>query len=243
MINVTRQATIPTALTAPEIQQYIQDCIRHLGNPGAHPRPEKPASYRTSDLLAAFDRDFYSKCYLTEQRFENSWPMDVEHFIPQVEAPELVYTWTNLFPADGHANRMKPRATPTGGYLKPCDPEDNVETEIIYTLSPYGYDPQFTPLNATNIKAANTCTLLNRVHNGHSEDTKKLTVDLRHAIHKKYIDVLKKIIEWQDAATGSQEKVQAERELREMLSRRSAFTMLCRSIPAVRQRVPADFLD
>lgn len=32
--------------------------------------------------------------------------MDVEHFIPQMENPALVYEWTNLFPANAPANAM-----------------------------------------------------------------------------------------------------------------------------------------
>lgn len=242
MINIKRGAS-PKSLNSPEIQQYITDAVNHLDDPKNIPRPEKPTSYRTSDLLEAFGRDFYSKCYLTEEWFLNSWSMDVEHFIPKNERPDLVYEWTNLFPAAHYANMIKPSKTPPGGYLNPCIDAEDVESEIIYTLSPYGDDPKFEAKNPENVKAVNTASLLTRVHNGHDESTKKTTADLRRTIQKKHIDILKKIIDWQGAKEGSQEKFQFKRELKELLSRKSHFTMLCRSIPAVRQNLPSDFFD
>lgn len=235
MINIDREVDSPSSLNKPIIQQYIVEVHAHLNDPTNVPKPDIPVAYRTSDLLEAFDRNFFSKCYLTEEKYINSWIMDVEHFVPQNEQPELVYEWTNLFPASHYANMIKPRTTPAGGYLNPCEVADNVETEIIYTLSKYGQDPFFEASNHENIKALNTCNLLLRLHNGHDDPTKKATADLRHAIQKKYIDILNKIIDFQRYPDNSQEKAQALRELRDHLSRKSSFTMLCRSIPAVRQ--------
>jgi hypothetical protein len=242
MINIERQPNPPASLNSAEIQQYISDALLYVSDPLINQKPLKPATYRNSDLLQAFDDNFFSKCYLTELKFRNSWVMDIEHFIPQNERPDLVYDWNNLFPADHQANMIKPRRTPPGGYLNPCDINDDVEREIIYTLSSYGYDPDFEPTDLTNIKAVNTCNLLSRVHRGHNNDTLKATSDLRHAIHKRYIDVLGKIVEWRMHQEGTQEYAQSKRELKELLSRKSSFTLLMRSIPAVRQ-LPQDFLD
>ena len=242
MINVVRQKETPASLNTVEIQKYIQKAILYVNDPDHNPKPDKPATYRNSDLLEAFDRDFYSKCYMTEKKFINSWTMDIDHFFSQNERPTLVYDWNNLFPADHYSNMIKPRKTPDGGLLDPSNPNDDVEKEIFYSLSSYGYDPQFEPQNPTNIKAVNTCNLLTRVHNGHDETTKKGTEDLRHGIHKRYIKVLHKINEWRSHEEGSAEKNQAKRELRDLLSRKSSFTMLIRSMPAVRQ-LPHEFLD
>lgn len=242
MINMTRQLPGPTYLNTPEIQQYINAAVLYMNDPIANPKPVKPANYRGSDLLTAFDRDFHSKCYLTEQKYANSWSMDVEHFIPQVENPSLVYEWTNLFPASAAANSMKPRRTPQGGYLNPCDVADDVETEIICTLEALGENPRFSARNAANVKSVNTCILLNRLHHGHDENTKQLTADLRHAISKKYDEILNKILEWNNAV-DAQAKAQAEMELRGLLSRKSSYTKICRSIPAVIRYVPPAFLD
>jgi hypothetical protein len=242
MINIKRGA-LPKSLNSPEIQQYITDAVNHLDDPQNVSCPKKPESYRTSDLLEAFDIDFYSKCYLTEEWFSNSWSMDVEHFIPKNERPDLVYEWTNLFPASHYANMIKPRKTPPGGYLNPCTDTEDVESEIIYTLAALGADPYFEARNPQNIKAVNTASLLIRIHNGHDENTKKATKNLRFTISKKYDTILNTIIKWQGAKEGSQEKFQFKRELKELLSRKSHFTMLCRSIPAVRQNLPSDFFD
>ncbi len=243
MINVSRNSDPPESLNSPEIKQYINDAVQYLNDPENYDKPKKPQSYRNSDILEAFDKDFYSKCYLTEQKFYNSWQMDVEHFIPQAERPELVYEWTNLFPCDHYTNMIKPRKTPEGGYLNPCENGDDVENEIIYTLDDWGYDPYFEPRLPDNQKVINTCDLLNRVHNGHDDNTKKTTEGLRHAIHKRYIEILNKIVEWQRYPDGTEEKVRAARILKGLLSRKASFTMLCRSIPAVRQALPKSFLD
>lgn len=242
MVNVQREVAIPAALSTPEIQSYINDAIQYLLNPNGQQKPEKPASYRSSDLLEAFDRCFSSKCYLTEMKFANSWIMDIEHFVPQNERPDLVYSWTNLFPCEHYSNMIKPRITPAGGYLNPCDPNDDVEVEIRYSLSVYGEEPYFEARDGQNLKAINTANLLQRVHNGHDLNTSKGTAELRHAIHKKYIQILNKIVEWQHHPDGSDQKFQAARELKDLLSRRSSFTMLVRSIPAVRL-LPPEFLD
>lgn len=243
MINVTRQAESPTSLQTEEIKNYISDLANYIADPKVHAKPTQPPNYRNSDLLDAFDRCFYSKCYLTELKFTNSYSMDIEHFVGQSENALLRYEWTNLFPADHASNMMKPRTTPVGGYLNPCDPNDDVEIEILYSLSAYGETPSFDRRNAANVKALNTANLLNRIHNGHDNNTRNSTATLRHAIHTKYIEVLNKIIEWQAQADGTQLKNQYTRELKDMLSRKSSFTMLIRSMPAVILYVPADFLD
>ena len=127
MININRKPEKIDSLETKEIKEYIDNSISYLNDPENNQAPKKPASYRNSDLLQAFDNCFYSKCYLTEQKYANSWAMDVDHFIPQNERPDLVYTWSNLFPADHKANMTKPRKTPHGGYLDPTNPNDNVE--------------------------------------------------------------------------------------------------------------------
>jgi hypothetical protein len=243
MINIDREANVPTSLGTQVIQDYITNLQTHLANPKVIPKPTKPPNYRTSDLLDAFDRCFFAKCYLTEKGFANSYAMDVEHFVPQNENPSLRFTWTNLLPADHIANMIKPRNTPTGGYLDPCDAKDDVESEIIYSLSIMGDTPKFQARNSSNAKAVNTCTLLNRIHNGHDINTVNSTKDLRHSIQKKYITILNKILEWKDYPIGNPMKDQAERQLRDLLSRRSSYTMLMRSMPAVLKYVPGNFLD
>jgi len=112
----------------------------------------------------------------------------------------------------------------------------------MYSLSAYGEKPYFEASDNLNIKAINTANLLNRIHNGHDQNTEKATKQLRHAIHKKYIDILNKICEWRASENGSGKEFQTKRELKDLLSRKSSYTMLCRSMAAVRQ-LPEDFFD
>lgn len=242
MINIIRESTPPLSLQNEKIKKYLEECSLYKNDPENNDKPKPPVSYRNSDLLEAFDRCFHSKCYLTEAKFFNSWAMDVEHFIPQNENSSLVYEWNNLYPAEHKANMQKPRQTPKGGYLDPCSIDDNVEEELFYTLTALGETPSFEAKDPTNIKAKNTASLLNKLHNGTNANSIHNTADLRHQISKKYRAILEKICEWYQSPPNSQEKVRLKNELRAFLSRKSAFTMLCRSIPAVR-RLPADFFD
>jgi hypothetical protein len=242
MINIDRRATAPDSLTTDVIKQYIQAILLYMENTENKDKPKQPVNYRQSDLLEAFEEDFHSKCYLTEQKFFNANTMDIEHFTPQSERPDLVYEWTNLFPAEHHANMMKPRKTPIGGYLNPCEPLDDVEAAIKYALDPMGFNPYFEAIDPNNPKAVNTAGLLERLHNGHNNQTRKTTKVLEHAIHKKYVKILQAIIEYRSHADDSQEQFQAQITLKQLLSRKSSFTMLCRSMPAV-QNLPAEFFD
>ena len=234
MINIKRNE-VPTSLQYPEIRDYIDRTIQHKNDPDNFPKPKPPVSYRDSDVLGAFDRDFFSKCYLTEEKFPNSWSMDIEHFIPQNESPELVYEWSNLFPVAHYANMIKPRKTPEGGYLNPCDAADDVEHDIIYCLLFNDEKPTFMARDRNNVKAVNTCLLLDKVHNGHNFETKQATELLRNAIRKKYFLILNTMLSYHHSPEDSQEKFQALGELRDYLSKEQSFTMLCRSIPAVLQ--------
>ena len=235
MINVTREPNSPASLVTNEIRTYVQECADYKDDPISNPKPSKPTSYRTSDLLEAFDRCFHSKCYLTEEKFFNSWKMDVEHFIPQNQDPALVYEWTNLYPAEHKANMSKPRTNPVGGYLDPCDAADDVENEIIYSITDFGLKPNFNTRDVTNQKSVNTCELLERLHNGHDSESVQNTADLRHGIRKRYSEILEKICDWRAQNLNTQKEVQLRNEIKLLLSRKASFTMLLRSMPAVVQ--------
>ena len=105
--------------------------------------------------------------------------------------------------------------------------------------------PTFKARDATNVKAVNTANLLNRLHNGHDADSRAKTKRLRHAIHEKYVDVLDAIVAWQGFQQRGDDEgaFEKENQLRMLLSRKRAFTMLLRAMPAVRQNVPSEFLD
>lgn len=250
MININRSSTAPSSLETEDIKNYLDE-LALFREDQLLPQEEqsliKPIcrdSWRNADLFEAFDLDFYAKCYLTEKKFETAWSMDVEHFIPRNQNPELTYTWTNLYPADHAANTMKPRRNPEGGYLDPCNPNDNVETEILYTIDYGGQRVHFEARNPENLKAVNTARLLDHIHNGTSNETQQSTRELRALIYKKYVEVLQWMNKWRVAREQDDAIAQfrAKAILKGLLSRKSHFTMLMRSIDTV-ENLPPDFFD
>ncbi len=198
MINVSRGKR-PESLDRPEIKLYLDEVIAYNElSKEEKLKATKPdvGAYRNSDVLEAFDRDFFSKCYLTEQKFPNSWAMDIEHFKSKNfgQFPELKYEWTNLYPCSHDANMSKPRNEPMGGYLDPCDENDDVEKEIIYTLG-FNGEANFDVLNSANKKSVNTANLLDKIHNRSDFDSKQKTATLRYYINKKSDEVKDLIME------------------------------------------------
>lgn len=250
MINIVRSSQAPKSLDNAEIRKYLDELEAYKDDqllPATQQTLLKPKcheSYRNADLFDAFDECFFSKCYLTEQAYLTSWSMDVEHFSPQKERPDLKYTWANLYPASHDANMMKPRNTPVGGYLDPCDPNDNVESELFYFLDYENDAVHFEATDPTNTKAVNTANLLQKLHNGDAYESRRKTAELRNAIHKRYVRILELIIEWRKAKEDNdmQHKFETERKLKALLSRKASFTMIMRSINAVKD-LPSEFFD
>jgi hypothetical protein len=245
MINIVRPDQSPASLATQDIQNYLIDLVAWKNDPTL-PKPEPNAPYRNSDLIEAFDECFFTKCYLTEKKFVSSYEMDVEHFQSKNfnDHPELRYEWTNLYPADHDANMTKPRNTPEGGYFDPCNPDEDVETEILYDLS-FGSDKCFFQArNPLNQKSINTANLLDRVHNGHDAESRIKTKGLRFAIFKQRNYLRNIIIDWQAAKLRNDEQdiFRYSNRIKEVLSRKSAFTMLLRSTSVVKH-LPQEFLD
>jgi hypothetical protein len=253
MINIVRPPESPASLETQEIKDYLDYLMAWKSeqllpeNERTLAKPKPNASYRNSDLIEAFDDCFFAKCYLTEQQFFSSYEMDVEHFLSKNfdEHPELRYEWTNLYPADHDANMLKPRTTPVGGYLDPCDSNDDVENDLFYWLDFGGKKCHFKPINSTNIKAINTANLLDKIHNGHDKASKLKTGGLRQALFDRRDAVNKAVIAWLKAkANGNpQEEMRQEILIRRFLSRKASFTMLMRSTSVVIENVPPEFFD
>ncbi len=244
MIRIARPLVAPAALDTPPIQDYIAACAARAADPTL-PKPNPPVAYRTSDLLTVFDTFFRAKCYLTEQKFESAWAMDVDHFEPANENPARIYDWTNLFPADHTANMMRPRRLPAGGLLDPC--VDDVENDLICSLEDLGETPNFKARDAANQRACNTANLLNLLHNGKPGDAQShhRTAELRRDIERRCKQVERAWARYRDAIEDDDphELAAAETVLRGLLSRNAAYTMLMRSLPFVRKRVPVHLLD
>lgn len=235
----------PASLDTPEMRQYIADCATHAADPANVPVPTQPGSYRSSDVLRAFDDYFFSKCYLTEQWHGSSYEMDIDHFVPVNQDATLKYEWDNLFPAAHKANMMRPRSWPAGGLLDPC--RDNIAGRLLATIGPNGIEPHFEAADTTDTAANNTAALLNLLHNGKSGDelSRQNTKHLRVTIRERYDRVLHAILRYQNACQQAdpQRLATARRELSGLLSRRAPFTQLMRSMVAVQEYVPTDLLD
>jgi hypothetical protein len=242
MINIKHRGMTPPSLMSQPIKDYL-DAIEACKNDPTLPKPECSPAYRNADIFEAFDTYFHSKCYLSEEWFLNSWAMDVEHFIPQAERPDLKYDWSNLYPASHDANMVKPSKTPEGGYLDPC--KDDVEKEIRYAMNFGVQEIWFEASDPTNQKAVNTAQLLSKIHNGgNNANSRKKTETLKHAIWTRKIDILKTIDKWREAKMSNKidEEFQNRKYLQALLSKKAAFTMLMRSMDAVKN-LPSDFLD
>jgi hypothetical protein len=246
MINIQRTTVIPTSLQNPDIQAYI-DAVSSWNENPIGTKPEPTVSYRSSDVLQAFNDCFFSKCYLTEQRFETSYMMDIEHFYSKSEFPEKRYEWSNLYPADHNANMAKPRKMPEGGYLDPCNPNDDVETAIFYYLGFGGGDDiGFEAVDKNNPKAVNTVLLLDRIHNGHDYISREKVRQLKQLIYKKQTKIINEVCHWLAAQKNNDPYAENGHRLnlKRLLSRKSSFTMLMRSIDVVQKHLPkADFFD
>jgi len=189
-------------------------------------------SYRSQDVIEALHQVFKGKCYLTEKVFDSPNEMEVDHFVTQNETADQTYVWQNLYAIDQKANKQRPKQTPLGGYLDPCDEGDDVENEIIYIVE-FGGNSLFKAKNLTNQKAVNTAALLNHLHR-----------DLKPAVKDKHHEIVNAVAEWDHAKRLGNEQEELEKELllKKLLSRDSHFTMLMRSIRAIRS-LPSDFFD
>ena len=238
MINVIRDPNPPESLNTPAIRAYLEACQQYDIDQQRPPterniaKPESSSVYRTNEVLEALHRTFLGKCYLTETVFDSINEMDIDHFISRVERPDLKYAWTNLYASNHKANGSKGSKMPPGGYLDPCHPDDDVEDQLLYALS-MDDTPNFQARDNNNLKAVNTALLLNRLHK-----------DLKKAIQDKHSAVLRMMAEWGTAQKKNdrQRIFELEIELKELLSRKSSFTMLIRSSYLVR-KLPADFFD
>jgi hypothetical protein len=172
--------------------------------------------------------------------------MDIDHFIPKNENPSLTYEWTNLFPAQHDANIARPRKMPLGGYLNPCEPSHDVEKSILYSIGAFGNQANFKAGN-DDLKTKKTVKLLDIIHNGRNTnpDSKEKAKHLKGKIKVRHDEIVKLITISQSAKIekDSQKEMNAEAELKLLLSRRASFTMLMRSSDVVQACIPPNFLD
>jgi hypothetical protein len=243
MININRGEK-PSSLERSEIQTYLEHLVVYQQlSENDRKKAKKPdaGAYRSFDVLDAFERDFFNKCYLTEQKYAVPDSMDIEHFKPKSQFLALKYEWSNLYPCSPNANKLKPNSYPDRGYLDPCSPNDDVEKEIVYELGLRG-EADFYPLDESNTKAKNTIELLRKLHIGIDENSKRKAKEIQLSLAQLERKVCNLVSDWL-AEKDEIKKVRLGNKLKNILSRKSAFTMLLRSLSAVRKHIPKDFLD
>lgn len=177
----------------------------------------------------ALEELFLNKCYLCEMWREDATNFQIEHFEPHRGDAKLRYDWNNLFLACGETcNQYKGTQT---DILNPCDAAYDVETAIQYALTPFDYLPQFAATDAEDTLATNTCKLLTQLHLGKDWKSKRKTASLRNAIRRRATELLQAIKSYYQADTqnNSIAKQKALRQIQDIVSRRSPFTMLMRS--------------
>ncbi len=198
------------------------DSIPNIGN-----------DWRNEETLTALGIVFRNKCYICEEKKASPELFEVDHFITQIDDDSLKYKWSNLYLCCSDCNGSRKKKTPIGGYLDPCDPNDDVETEIIYNIFPYDYNqPVFTPANPIpSEKVKNTIEQLKKCHYG-SKKTKMKFESFRETIARQAKKLVNLMFE-RKIAIDNKDSVEIDRkeiQIREMLTENAPFTMLMRSV-------------
>lgn len=189
--------------------------------------PTIKRSYKTKQIYDALGIVFYNKCYLCETKYLSSRKPNIEHFKAHKGDEDLKYQWKNLYLACGDCNQYKRDLE----ILDPCNPDEDVETLILYELVPFGYIPTFTPSHPANSKIVATCNLLDKIHNGHDEHSELKTRDLRNAIRKRAAELIDTTLNYYKAAENEEaKKYKALQKIKKMCGRRSPYTMLMRAV-------------
>ena len=185
---------------------------------------------RTSDVLEKLGIVFNNKCFLCETKKNQPDNFQIEHLRPHKgEDEKLEFDWNNLYLACGDTcNQYK------GSYeniLDPCNEKHNVEKFISYELTQIDFVPHFYSNDASNLLIKNTCDLLEKIHNGDKKDSINKTASLRNAIDRRAKELLNAIKNYFKAKEKelSLDKQRAEQIIKEIVSRKSPYTMLMRS--------------
>ena len=182
------------------------------------------------ELYEVLGKIFLNKCYLCETYEPNPTCFEIEHFIPHKGDLKLKYQWENIYLACGEpCNSYKGTIL---DLLDPCNPAHDVERSIIYEVTPVEHEPHFYALEEQNPTIVNTCNLLENIHNGHHEKSKGKTSSLRNAIKRRVTELKNEMLAHYRAKESSKsvDRQRAEQRIRKIVSRKSPYTMLMRSI-------------
>jgi 5-methylcytosine-specific restriction endonuclease McrA len=211
------------------------------------PAPPASLAHRTSwadqDVLDALHRDFLGKCYLCESPVRPA-EFEVDHRKPRAKFDELIFEWTNLYPACDRCNGRRPEYPNEGELL---DPGEGVEQRVAQSVEvvvphPVNLCCRFEATDDGDWPARNTARELRRLHDPDTATTyraRKRTNNLLRAIYDYYVrDVYPELRRVEGLRTrrergepvATADLTRAERALRDLVSRRAPYTMLIRSL-------------
>lgn len=192
-------------------------------------------NYRSQDVLNSLGLIFNNKCYLCEINMHSPNLFEVDHFIPVNENPLLKLEWKNLYLICSDCNKSRPKHTPSGGLMDPCDSSlsHDVEKEIVYSLPPFSYDePSFVSKNNNPTSLlSNTIDLLLKIHYG-SPNTSIKAASKREAISnqaKRLITLMHDKL-FAEKYGDKVKSRQITQQIKLMLDYKAPYTMLMRSI-------------
>lgn len=195
--------------------------------------PNVGTDWRSDEVMEALGIVFMNKCYICERKYPSPYHFAVDHFIMQGEDGMLIYVWTNLYLCCHHCNGARAKKTPSGGYLDPCNPADDVEQLILYNLAPYEFDkPTFVPSDSNpSEKVTNTINQLKKCHYGSRKTSMKYAA-IREVIANQAKKLVTLMLEARIAVEKNDKKEAAQKntEIDMMLSIDAPFTMLMRSV-------------
>ncbi len=133
---------------------------------------KKSGTYRTAEVIARLDKDFYSKCYICGQK--NPTTINIEHFMPHRGDRDLMFDWNNLFYACGHCNNVKLAQKEFDEILNCTLKSDQVDRAIAYQFNPFPKEKPHFEVLIPSQKATHAKELLDRVFNGEPTSLKAL---------------------------------------------------------------------
>ena len=177
------------------------------------------------DVKERLERDFHQKCYLCESELGAN--LQVDHFRPKKEFPDLEYEWGNLFPTD-KCNQRRRRKWPKGGFLDPTAsyPIESRLAQWIATDYAGVRSTCFESAQDDDEAARNSADELEKLHN----EDRNAARNLRDAIFRQYVLALRKYREYLEAVVADEalKAKQLRRELLVMLSPKAPYSGLIR---------------
>jgi len=196
---------------------------------------EKPAvgtDWRSDEVMFALGAVFKNKCYICERYDSTVHNFSVDHFIPQNVDEDLKYEWSNLYLCCMNCNGGREKKFPLDGLLDPCNPSDDVESEIIYKIEPFFHEPKFLPAKSSPTKKVeNTINMLTKAHYGSAQTSIKCAA-VRNLISRCATEMFFYLNELNKAKQNGDKNAEndARFSLERMISYEAPFTMLMRYI-------------